>query len=178
MKTWNRWQCAFLSYNHCFHESLCDLNACRSNVFIFNWKIIALQSCIGFCHISTWISHRYIYVLSLLNLPPTSHPIPPLYIFTQHQIWAPVSGSKFSLAIWFYILYFICFNATFSVHHTVSFPHRLWLSPIDSISYLALKLDIFSPPVYRPHYFSFVFSFLKLPFFLPKLPPLPLDSPK
>ena len=95
MKTWNRWQCAFLSYNHCFHESFCDLNACRSNVFIFNWKIIALQSCIGFCHVSTWISHRYMCVFSLLNLPPTSHPIPPLYIFTQHQIWAPVSYSKF-----------------------------------------------------------------------------------
>jgi len=28
---------------------------------------IALQYCVGFCHTSTWISHRYIYVLSLLK---------------------------------------------------------------------------------------------------------------
>ena len=37
----------------------------------FNWKIIALQYCVGFCHISIGISHRYIYVPSLLNRPPT-----------------------------------------------------------------------------------------------------------
>ena len=46
------------------------------NDFIFNWRIIALQYCIGFCHTSTWISHRYTYVPSLLNFPPTSHPFP------------------------------------------------------------------------------------------------------
>ena len=40
----------------------------------FNWRIIALQYCVGFCHTSTWISHRYTYVPSLLNLHPISHP--------------------------------------------------------------------------------------------------------
>ena len=45
---------------------------------IFNWRIIALQCCAGFCHTSTWISHRYTYVPSLLNLLPTSLSIPPL----------------------------------------------------------------------------------------------------
>ena len=43
--------------------------------FIFNWRIITLQYCVGFCHTSKWISHRYTYVLSLLNLLPISHPI-------------------------------------------------------------------------------------------------------
>ena len=43
--------------------------------FIFNWRIIALQRCFGFCHTSTCINHRYTYVPSLLNLPATSfHP--------------------------------------------------------------------------------------------------------
>ena len=32
---------------------------------------------VGFCHTSTWISHKYTYVHSL-SLPPTSHPVPPL----------------------------------------------------------------------------------------------------
>ena len=45
-------------------------------MFIFNWRIIALQYCVGFCRILTWISHRYTHVLSLLNLPPTLHHIP------------------------------------------------------------------------------------------------------
>ena len=42
---------------------------------LFNLRIIALQNCVGFCHTSTWISHRQTYVPSLLNLLPTvSHP--------------------------------------------------------------------------------------------------------
>ena len=45
--------------------------------FFFNFLLIfALQYCVSFCHSSTWISHRYTYVPSLLNLPPISFPIP------------------------------------------------------------------------------------------------------
>ena len=36
------------------------------------------QTCSVFCHTSTWISHWYTYVPSLLNWPPTSCPFPPL----------------------------------------------------------------------------------------------------
>ena len=55
---------------------------------IFNWRITAWQYCIGFCHTSTWISHRYKYVPSLLKLPLISHPILPLPVVTEHWIWA------------------------------------------------------------------------------------------
>ena len=34
---------------------------------LFNQRIIALQYYVGFSHTSTWISHRYTYVSSLLN---------------------------------------------------------------------------------------------------------------
>ena len=38
----------------------------------FNSKIFTLEYCVHFCHSSTWTSHGYIYVPSLLNpLPPT-----------------------------------------------------------------------------------------------------------
>ena len=45
---------------------------------MFNWKIITLQCCVGFCHMTMWISQKYTYVPSLLNLlsTPPSHPIP------------------------------------------------------------------------------------------------------
>ena len=40
---------------------------------IFNWKIIAFQYCIGFCHTSVWISHGY---MSPLSWNPLSVPTP------------------------------------------------------------------------------------------------------
>ena len=40
------------------------------NLF-FNGRIIALLNFAVFCQTATWISHRYTYVPSLLNLPPT-----------------------------------------------------------------------------------------------------------
>ena len=45
-------------------------------LFIFNWRITALQYCVSFCHTPTWFSHRYAYVFICLTLPlPTpSHP--------------------------------------------------------------------------------------------------------
>ena len=67
--------------------------------FIFNWRITALQYCIGFCHTSTWISHRYTYVHSLLNLVPTPpHPTP----LGCHRapVWAPwVTANSYWLSV-------------------------------------------------------------------------------
>ena len=41
----------------------------------FYWRKIALQYFVGLYHTSTWISHRYTYVPSLLNPPsPSSNP--------------------------------------------------------------------------------------------------------
>ena len=44
---------------------------------------------------------RYTYAPSLLNLPPTSHSIPPLQLVTEHQVELPVLYSNFRLAIYF-----------------------------------------------------------------------------
>ena len=43
----------------------------------FNWRLITLQYCGGFCHIFTWISRRYTCVSpSWAPLPPPSPPHP------------------------------------------------------------------------------------------------------
>ena len=45
-------------------------------IYMFNWRIIALQCCVGFFHTIMWISYKYTYISSLLSLPlpPPSHP--------------------------------------------------------------------------------------------------------
>ena len=43
-------------------------------MYLFYWRIIALQNFAIFCQTSTWISHRYTYIPFLLNLSP--HPTP------------------------------------------------------------------------------------------------------
>ena len=67
------------------------------NLFIFNWRITALQYWFDFYLASTWISYRYTYVPSLLNLPSTSH----LSQVTEPRFEFPESCSKFPLAIYF-----------------------------------------------------------------------------
>ena len=50
-----------------------------------------LQCYVVFCHTSTWISHRYTYVPSLLSLLPTSHLPPHITPLGCHRAlgWAP-----------------------------------------------------------------------------------------
>ena len=45
-------------------------------IIYFNWRIITSQYCHGFCHTSTWISHRCTYVPPILNAPPKFPPYP------------------------------------------------------------------------------------------------------
>ena len=40
------------------------------NLF-FNWRKIALQYCVGFCHPTMRISHNYTFITSVLNLLPS-----------------------------------------------------------------------------------------------------------
>ena len=64
-----------MKVSHCWFLFIIDFDWFFQNLFIFNWRIIALQYCIGFCHMSAWISHRHTYVPQLLNLPLTSYPV-------------------------------------------------------------------------------------------------------
>lgn len=51
------------------------------NLFLSNWRIIALRDCASFWQASTWISHGYTYIPSLLlphSTPPGYHRVPGL----------------------------------------------------------------------------------------------------
>ena len=60
----------------------------------FNLKDNCLQYCVGFYHTSTGISRRYTYVPSLLNLPPTSHPISALSVGIVNARIIDIGGAK------------------------------------------------------------------------------------
>ena len=82
----------------------------NSILFVVNWRIITLQHYLGFCHTSTWISHTYTYVSSLLNL----HPAP----LGCHRalVWVPWVTQQIPTGSLFYKWYCICFHATLSIN--------------------------------------------------------------
>ena len=80
-------------FRSCHHICNSEARICNSeniniNTFFsfLNWRIIASQCCLDFCCRMTQISHKYIYIPSLLNLSPTS---PHLTLLDRHwEHWA------------------------------------------------------------------------------------------
>ena len=54
-------------------------------LFIFNWRIIALQYCVAFCQTSTWCA----YVPSFLSLPPSPLSTAPLWVVAEPRVSSP-----------------------------------------------------------------------------------------
>ena len=94
--------------------------------FIFSWMIIAVQHWVGFCNTSTWISRRYAYVPSLLNLPRTSRSSPPLQVATEHGVWAPSNMQQVPTGYLFYMWSCIC--SCHSLHLNVSLSFKVEMS--------------------------------------------------
>ena len=67
----------------------------------FNWRIITLQYCDGFCHTSIWIGPKYTYIPSILNLPLTSLLTPSSRLSQSTSFGYPESSIKVALVIYF-----------------------------------------------------------------------------
>ena len=69
-------------------------------LFIFNWRMLALLCCIGFCH-TTLIRHKcgcmYLLPLETPSLHPT--PISTFKGITEQHAWLPSLYSNFPLLI-------------------------------------------------------------------------------
>ena len=75
-------------------------------IYLFYWRIIALQCCGGLCSTSSWVSHIYMYkhiyiyiyisLSPLFSLPPPPSPL--LSIITEHQAELLVLCSYFPRA--------------------------------------------------------------------------------
>ena len=86
----NLWVSVFI-----FSKSCLNL---KKNLFIFSfiyisWRLITLQHCSGFA-IGCYESAMDLHVLPILNPPPSSLPIPSLWVIPVHQPWAPCLMQK------------------------------------------------------------------------------------
>ena len=90
----------------------------------FNWRLITLQYCIAFA-IHQHESATGIHVFPILNPPPTSLPIPSLWVIPVHQPWASTIMHWTWTGDSFHIWYYTCFNTILPNHPTLSL--SLWV---------------------------------------------------
>ena len=92
--------------------------------FFFYWRIIALQNFVVFCQTSTWISYRYTYTPSLLNLhlPPHSTPLG----WYRAPVW--VSWTIRQIPVGYFKHGNISFHVILSIHLTPSPPLPMSIS--------------------------------------------------
>ena len=106
--------------------------------FVFiSWRLITLQYCSGFCHTLTWISHGFTCIPHP-DPPPSSLPIPSLWVFPVHQPWEPISCIQPGLVM--------CFILD-SIHVSMLFSRNIPPSPSPteskSLFYTSVSLFLF-----------------------------------
>ena len=99
----------------------------------FNWRLITLQYCIGF-PIHQHESATGIHMFPILNPPPSSLPIPSLWVIPVHQPQASCILHRTWTGDSFHIWYYTCFNAILPNHPTLA----LSQSPKDCSVHLCL----------------------------------------
>jgi len=115
--------------------------------FLILFYFLTLQYCIGFA-IYQHESATGIHVFPILDPPPSSLPVPFLWVIPVHQPQAS------SIVHWtwtgnsFHIWYYTCFNAILPNHPTLSLSHRvqktvLYISVSFAVSYTGLLLPSF-----------------------------------
>ena len=98
--------------------------------YFFNWRIIALQSCVSFFCTTNWISCMCTYISSLLDLLP----IPALSVILEHWAGLPVLYSSFPLAVCFTRCMYICQCYSLSSSHPLLPPLHPHVSTSVSLS--------------------------------------------
>ena len=127
-------------------------------IIYFNWRLITLQYCGGFCHILTWISHG----CTCVSLSWTSLPIPSLEVVPVHWLWVPCFMHWTWTGHLFHIWWYTCFNAVLSNHPTLAFSHRvqksvLYICVSFAVSHIGSSLPFSKFHIYALIYYIGVF---------------------
>ena len=115
----------------------------KCSFFLFLFFFLTLQYCIGFA-IYQHESATGIYVFSILNPPPSSLPIPSLWVMPVHQPQASSIMHQTWTGDSFHIRYYTCFNAILP-SHPLPFSQRvqktvLYINVSFAVSYTGLLL--------------------------------------
>ena len=92
-----------------------------SKFIYFNWRLITLQYCIGFA-IHQHESTTGIHVFPIMNPPPSSLPVPFLWVVPVHQPQASYIKPRLTICFLYDIKRF---NAILPKHPTLSLSHRV-----------------------------------------------------
>ena len=121
--------------------------ATRSSILFFFFFILfyflTLQYCIGIA-IYQHESAIGIHVFPILNPPPSSLPVPSLWVVPVHQPQASSIVHRTWTSDSFHIWYYTCFNAILPNHPTLFLSHRvqktiLYISVCFAVSYSSLE---------------------------------------
>ena len=116
-------------------------------ICFFLFYFLTLQYCIGFA-IYQHESATGIHVFPILNPPPSSFPVPSLWVVPVHQPQASSIVHQTWTGNSFHIWYYTSFKAILPNHPTLSFSHRvqktvLYISVSFAVSYTGLLLPSF-----------------------------------
>ena len=102
--------CYFLCFLSWYLTIFCFCLFLKFKFIYFNWRLITLQYCIGFA-IHQHESATGVHVLPILNPPPTSLPVPSLWVIPVHQPQASCILHQTWTGDSFLIWYYTCFSA-------------------------------------------------------------------
>ena len=114
-----------------------------NNIFLFFF--LTLQYCIGFA-LYQHESNSGIHMFPILNPPPSSLPVPSLWVVPVHQPQASSIVHRTWTGDSFHIWYYTCFNAIFPNYPTLSLSHRVQKTVLYiSVSFAVSYTELLSP---------------------------------
>ena len=105
----------------------------RGLLFFF----FTLQYCIGFA-MYQYESPTGIHMFPILNPPPTSLPVPSLWVIPVHQLQASCIPHQTWTGDPFLIWYYTCFNVILPNHPTLTLSHRVQ----NSVLYICVSFAV------------------------------------
>ena len=115
-----------------------------------------LQHCIDFA-VHWHESAMSVHVFPILNPPPTSLPIPSLWVIPVHQPQASCIMHRTWTGYSFHIWYYTCFNAILPNHPTLALSHRVQKTVNTSVSLLLSRIQGYRYRLSKFHIYVLVY---------------------